>query len=137
MPPHCKFNHHPKFVSDLDDFIGKSCSSNASSDQTITYMENLLGIHFFGNVGPQFSGKHFGQAQGFGAFTVYFLHMAVPNGGLSRTKYPKAYLLKYDDNLCFLCLDSHITNYKDSKLRKIAEERINDILVLLKGVSSK
>ena len=134
MNPLCKFVHHPKFVLELDEFIGKSCSSDASSDQTIKYSENLLEIHFWGSVGPQFSGKHFGQAQGFGAFSVFFLHIVIPNGSLSRTQYPKAYLFKYDDIISFLCLDSHITNYKDNKLRSMAQKRISEVLTLLEGM---
>lgn len=34
--------------------------------------------------------------------------------------------------LCFLCLDSHLNDYKDAKLRKLAEIRLAEMLEVLR-----
>jgi len=72
------------------------------------------------------------MAQGFSGFAVYWLHMVVPNSGVSRTQVPKTYFYKTDDHISFLRLNSHIQNYKDAKLRKIARERLREIIEVLK-----
>ena len=127
----CCFTHHPSFIFELNEFISKHGTSDASSEEAITNIQNLLFTHFYKNLGPQFSAKHFGQAQSFSGYTVYWLHMVIPNCKLSRTQFPKVYFYKTNDHICFLCLDSHIQNYKDSKLRSIAIERLHEILEVL------
>ena len=125
------FNHHPQFVEELELFITHHCNGTASSLETTSNIERLLDTHFFKF--PQFTPKHFGLAQGFGAYTIYWLHLAIPNSKLSRTQKPKAYFYR-DKNtgyFSFLCLDSHLTNYKDSQLRKIATTRLEEVLATL------
>jgi hypothetical protein len=126
------FNHHPKFTEELEEFITKHTSGNTTASLTVEYLERLLDEHFIKN-NIQFTKKHLGRAPGFGAHEVYFLHLAIPDGGLSRTQYPKAYLFKYKTIISFLCLDSHIQNYKDSELRKVAGKRLTEILELIKS----
>lgn len=124
------FSHHPKFIEELESFISHSCSGNASAALTIAQHQNLLNEQFCGSF-PVYTPKHMGPAQGFGAYSVYWLHMIIPDGKLSRTQNPKCYLLKIDGVVSFLCLDSHINNYKDSELRKIAIKRLDDVLEVI------
>ncbi len=126
------FYHHPQFSEELGEFITHHCNGTATYEESIGNIERLLDTHFYKF--PQFTTKHFGLAQGFGAYTVYWLHLAIPNSKLSRTQQPKAYFFREKNNgkLSFLCIDSHITNYKDSTLRKIANKRLEEILQALK-----
>lgn len=124
------FIHHPKFSEELDEFIKKHCSSNSTIEETINSIQRLLEKHFF-DKSPQFTPKHLGIAQGFGAYNVYWLHMIIPNSQLGRTQFPKCYFLKSDNNISFLCLNSHVENYKDSKLRGLATDRLLEIIPLL------
>lgn len=129
----CCYFHHPKFLKELDDFTKKHGSNN--SDEAIVNIERLLTKHFYSQI-ISFTPKHLGMAQDFSGFTVYWTHLIIPNSGISRTQQPKSYFLKIDNHICFLCLDSHIQNYKDSKLRKIAKNRIKEIIEVLKTHTS-
>lgn len=127
----CCFTHHPSFIKELEEFVGKHGSQDASTDEAINNIQRLLFIHFY-NKSPMFTPKHLGQAQGFNAFTIFWIHMVIPNCNLSRTQLPKAYFYKTDNHISFLCLDSHIQNYKDSKLRSIATKRLQEMIEVLK-----
>ena len=127
----CCFVHHSTFISEIEDFISKHCSGPNNSEEAISNIQRLLIKHFYQN-DLKFSGKHLGRAQGFDGFSVFWLKMVIPDCGLSRIQLPKAYFLKINDHVCFLCLDSHLQNYKDSKLRKVAKERLDAMLEVLK-----
>lgn len=124
------FLHHPKFLEELEKFIKDHCHEPASLDETIETIQNLLRKHFYEN-NIQFTHKHLGLAQGFGGYGVYWFHLIIPNSGLSRTQFPKSYFLKTSNVISFLCLDSHITNYKEAELRKLAQKRLEEILVVV------
>lgn len=132
--PFC-FAHHPKFLQEIDEFISKRCNSVASAEEAIGNIERLLVSHFYNKI-LAFTPKHFGIAQGFGGFTVYWLHTVIPNSGLSRTQLPKAYFYKSDGHISFLCLNSHVQNYQDSKLRIIALARLQETIEMLKASHS-
>lgn len=127
----CCFIHHPIFIQELSEFIEKHCGTSASQEETINGLEKLLITHFYKRI-ISFTEKHLGTAQGFNGFSIYWLHMAIPNSGLSRTQMPKMYLYKQDGHISFLCLDSHIQNYKDSKLREVANKRLEEMIEVLK-----
>jgi len=127
----CCFIHHSSFILELEEFITKHGFIDASSEETMAGQQNLLLAHFYKN-SPRFTAKHCGQAQGFNGYAVYWLHMVVLNCNLSRTQHPKAYFYKTDGHICFLCLDSHIQNYKDSKLRSVANQRLLEMIEVLK-----
>jgi len=127
----CCFFHHQSFMIELDQFISKHGTQEASLEETIDHIENLLFAHFYKR-SPMFTQKHLGLAQGFSGFTVYWLHMVIPNCNLSRTQFPKAYFYKTDGHISFLCLDSHIQNYKDAKLRATATQRLKEMIEVLK-----
>lgn len=127
-----RFCHHQDCIKELEEFIEKHCSGNTSAELTIKYLETLITKHF--EICPTLTKKHLGYAEGFKGFEVYWFHTIIPNSGLSRTQHPKSYFYKNKDIICFLCLNSHINNYKDSKLRKLAQQRLEEILNVLKKV---
>lgn len=126
------FVHHSLFLGELDEFIDKHGNGDISTQESVRHIERLLTTHF--TKMPQFTSKHIGRAQGFSGYEVYWLHMVIPycNLNLSRTQLPKAYFYKQDHHLCFLCLDSHLEEYKDAKLKKLAEVRLQEVLEILK-----
>lgn len=125
----CCFTHHPKFIKELTEFTHKH--SVDSFDEALVNIERLLTKHFYSKI-ISFTSKHLGIAQGFSGFSVYWIHLIIPNSGISRTQQPKSYFLKLDNHISFLCLNSHIHNYKDSKLRKIAKDRLSDMVEVIK-----
>lgn len=127
----CCFIHHPYFLKELNEFVDKHGSQDASPEEAINNIQNLLITHFY-KKSPMFTPKHLGQAQGFNGFNVFWLHMVIPNCNLSRTQLPKAYFYKTDNHISFLCLNSHIQNYKDSKLRVIAADRLQQMIEVIK-----
>jgi hypothetical protein len=127
----CCFEHHPTFLAELESFVHKHGSISSSFQEAINNLEKLLIVHFYRN-SPMFTPKHLGRAQGFRGFTIYWVHLVIPNINLSRTQFPKSYFYKTDGHISFLCLDSHISNYNDARLRKIAEKRLQDMIEVLK-----
>lgn len=127
----CNFYHHPSFKDELGEFIERHCAGQqADVATTIEYTERGLYNHLFKR-NISFSSKHFGRASGFGAYEVYWLRLFIPNSGISKTQQPKVYLLKHQSTISILCLDSHIQNYKDSKLRNAASIRIQEVAELV------
>lgn len=125
------FLHHSQCIGELDAFISLHGDSHISTQEAVRHIEKLLLIHF--TKMTQFTPKHLGRAQGFGGYAVYWLHMIIPSCNLSRTQFPKVYFYKEDHHICFLCLDSHVDDYKDAKLRKLAETRLTEMLEVLKA----
>ena len=121
-----KFHHHPKFLDELDKFIGKSCSGNASVELTLKYIEKLIEGHLNGP--SSISPKLIGRAQGFGGHYVYWFKIIIPNGGLRKNQNPKSYFFFGENVISFLCIGSHLHNYKEPKLSRIARTRLNDII---------
>lgn len=118
--------HHPKFEDELSKFVNKHGSGNVSSEKVISDVQILLNNHFYS---PIFTLPltQCNIAFTIGASKIYFLKIKVRDCRLSKSQMPKAYFFKHNNNLSLLCLDSHITNYKDSVLRKTAQKRLKDI----------
>lgn len=127
----CCFVHHPNFISELEHFVHKHGSRDAAIDEVISPIEKLLFTHLYEKK-LMFTSNSLGLAQGFSGFTVYWLKMVIPNCNLSKTQFPKAYFYKTDGHISFLCLASHIQNYKDSKLRATGMQRLQEIIEVLK-----
>lgn len=123
------FVHHSSCLGELEEFVGKHGDASSSPTEALENLQRLLHKHF--NVSPMFTNKHIGRAQGFDGYEVYWLHSVFPNCNLSRTQFPKIYFLRQETHLSFLCLDSHLQNYKDAKLRQIANERLIEVLNIL------
>jgi hypothetical protein len=127
---HIDFYHYPSFENELQHFIDKHTSSDYLAHRTIAETENLLEVHFCQY--DQFSKKNFGLAPGVGPYKIYYLKgLVIANSGLTKNQHPKSYLLKVDHKIGFLCLGSHIENYKDEKLRKLALKRAEELFPVL------
>jgi hypothetical protein len=125
--------HHPAFVDELDGFVRKHCYNGTTVDTALKHIEKLLANHFARP--PLISSKHLGQATGFGAYTIYFHHLFIGNCRLTRTQHPKCYFYMPDKTLIsILCCDSHIDNYKNTKLKETALQRLNDMLEAFKSL---
>jgi hypothetical protein len=128
------FIPHPVFKKELDDFIQNHCSGMSSSELIIQQHKNLLKAQLFNKetvIGP----KHFGLATGFGAYEVYFLHMSIEDSGLKKKQMPKAFIYKQGNIVSMLCIGSHIDNYKNDKLIKVAQLRLREIIEVIKDQS--
>ncbi len=128
----CCFLTHPNFSQELDDFLSHHGVQQTTAEEVLEHHERLFLQHFY-NSSPMFTNKHLGPAQGFSGFEVYWLHMVIPNSNLSRTQMPKSYFYKTENHISFLCLNSHLQNYKDSKLRAVATKRLSDMLEVIKA----
>lgn len=121
------FKHHPKFLSEMDDFVQRFCNGKTDSEKALQYIENLLEKHFSSTESFLFSSKHLGKAPGFEGLPVYWLHMIITDTNLSRTQMPKAYFYRIQGRLSILCLGTHVKNYDDGKLRAVAKKRLTEI----------
>lgn len=128
------FRHHPVFLEELQNFIERHCPGKSTTEQTLMNLQNLIESHFCKRI-PCFTNKHLGRAEDFGGYNVYWLHMVIPNSNLSRTQFPKAYFVIYNDFLSFLCLGSHLENYKDAKLHKLAVKRLEEMVTIFSLLS--
>lgn len=125
-----EFHHHPRCIDELEKYLRKHCGSKTALDDTIEKNQVLL-YETLVKKNPLIGPKHLGRAEGFGAYEVYWLKMAILSAGLSYKQFPKVYILKLDGVISFLCIDSHITNYQDAILRKLAKSRIEEILEVI------
>lgn len=122
--------HYSSFEQELQEFINKHTDSDYTAIRAIKETENLLSVHFCRT--EQFTPKNMGLAPNTGAYKIYFLkRLVIGNTGLSKEKFPKCYFLMIDHKIGFLCLGSHVENYKDEKLRKNAIERASELFPLL------
>jgi len=132
-----KIYNHPNFCEELKEFINKHCPS-ADLEQTMDTAMNLIFQKAFKNI-ECITRKNFGKADNFEGYPVYFLKLMLTGGGLEKSQNPKSYLIldivnKY---MGFLCLDSHIQNYKDSELRKMAKKRTKELLEYIHEIDYK
>ena len=52
------------------------------------------------------------------------VELVVPNSGLRPNQYPRAWFAVKGTNIAFLCISSHIDNYNDAQMDKIALSRV-------------
>jgi hypothetical protein len=124
------YYHHPKYLEELDEFIRKHTSSGYSAEKVMEDVQRIMDRHF--EVCPAFTNNQINLASGFDGYGVYFFkELIIPDSGIRRSQYPKCYLLKIDNKIGFLCLDSHTENYKDSMLRKLALARAEELFPIL------
>lgn len=120
--------HHPKFNKELKDFCKKKCSNNVNAEQTLKSAEKLVKKEILEQSGV-IAKNLFGLATGFSLHKVYWLKLQLLGSGLKKGQMPKCYLFFDEGIFSFLCLDSHIDNYKDSELKKKAKKRLKELLV--------
>ena len=125
-----EFHPHPKFVDELSAFIKRHGQTQTTVNETLKHIHQSLLTHFDRTkVFPQ---KRLGPAKGFGVHEVYFYKLILPEcPQLVRTQHPKSYFYKKGGLISMLCCDSHIEDYKNSKLIETAKVRLSEMLDLL------
>lgn len=118
-----RFDCHPKFSEELDKF----CHKHPTTNIDLKHLCNLLSIHF----NPEkptisITPKNLKRVDRVGAnITVYKVNMAVQ--GISKGQCPRVYFWLETGTITFLCMDSHIDNYDDAKLKEKAKQRIMEM----------
>ena len=59
-------------------------------------------------------------------WTMWKIELVVPNAGLRPNQYPRVWFAVKGEVIVFLCMGTHIDNYDDEKMNKIAMSRVTD-----------
>ena len=60
-------------------------------------------------------------------WTLWKVELVIPNSGLRPNQWPRMWFAVKGAIIAFLCISSHIDNYKDSKIDSLALSRISDL----------
>lgn len=60
-------------------------------------------------------------------WAVWKVELIVPKSGLRPNQFPRLWFAIKGANLAFLCVKSHVDNYQDDEINKIAAERVQEI----------
>ncbi len=60
-------------------------------------------------------------------WTLWKIEMVVPKAGLRPNQYPRVWFTVKGSIIAFLCITTHIDNYSDNEMNKIALFRVSDI----------
>lgn len=61
-------------------------------------------------------------------WTLWKVELVVPNSGLRPNQYPRMWFVVKGSVIIFLCISTHIDNYKDNEITKLAFSRITDFI---------
>jgi hypothetical protein len=59
-------------------------------------------------------------------WTMWKVELVVPNSGLRPNQWPRMWFVTKGEIIVFLCIASHIDNYNDSDINKLALSRVLD-----------
>lgn len=60
-------------------------------------------------------------------FSMWKIELVLPNSGLRPNQFPKVWFAVQGVKIAFLCVGTHIDNYNDNKMDRVAEKRATDI----------
>jgi len=60
-------------------------------------------------------------------WALWKIELVIPNSGLRPNQWPRMWFVVKGAIIAFLCISSHIDNYKDSKIDSLALSRISDL----------
>jgi len=60
-------------------------------------------------------------------FSIWKIELVLPNSGLRPNQFPRVWFAVQGSKLAFLCAVTHIDNYDDSEIDRVAEIRVTDI----------
>ncbi len=60
-------------------------------------------------------------------WTLWKIELVIPNSGLRPNQCPRMWFVVKGAIIAFLCISSHIDNYKDSEMDRLAFSRISDL----------
>jgi len=59
-------------------------------------------------------------------WTLWKIELVVPNSGLRPNQYPRMWFVVKGAIVAFLCISSHIDNYNDEEMNRLALSRVSD-----------
>ena len=59
-------------------------------------------------------------------WTLWKIELVVPNSGLRPNQYPRMWFVVKGSIIAFLCISSHIDNYNDEEMNRLALSRVSD-----------
>lgn len=59
-------------------------------------------------------------------WVIWKIELVVPNAGLRPNQYPRMWFAVKGANIAFLCMATHIDNYSDKEMDKLAMSRASD-----------
>jgi len=59
-------------------------------------------------------------------WTLWKIELVIPNSGLRPNQWPRMWFVVKGEIIVFLCVSSHIDNYKDEKIDRLALSRVAD-----------
>ena len=60
-------------------------------------------------------------------WTLWKVELVVPNSGLRPNQFPRMWFAVKGAVIAFLCIASHVDNYDDEEMTKLASVRVTDI----------
>jgi hypothetical protein len=60
-------------------------------------------------------------------WTMWKIELVVPNAGLRPNQYPRVWFAVRGAVIAFLCMGTHMDNYNDMEMDKLALDRITDL----------
>jgi hypothetical protein len=60
-------------------------------------------------------------------WTLWKIELVLPNSGLRPNQYPRMWFVVNGASIAVLCLATHINNYSDEKVNRLALSRVSDI----------
>ncbi|TSC77880.1 MAG: Uncharacterized protein G01um101424_14 [Parcubacteria group bacterium Gr01-1014_24] len=61
-------------------------------------------------------------------WTLWKVELVVPDSGLRPNQYPRMWFVVKGSIIVFLCISTHIDNYKDNEITNLALSRIADLI---------
>ena len=62
-----------------------------------------------------------------GVWTLWKIELIVPNSGLRPNQWPRMWFAVRGSMIAFLCLVSHMDNYDNETLNRVARSRVDDV----------
>lgn len=60
-------------------------------------------------------------------WTMWKIELVIPDSGLHPNQYPRMWFAVKGAIIAFLCISTHINNYNDAKMDRLALSRITDL----------
>ncbi|MBI2064664.1 MAG: hypothetical protein HYT62_01260 [Candidatus Yanofskybacteria bacterium] len=60
-------------------------------------------------------------------FSIWKIELVLPNSGLRPNQFPRVWFAVQGTKIAFLCVGTHIDNYSDNEMDRVAERRATDI----------
>ena len=60
-------------------------------------------------------------------WTMWKVELIIPDSGLRPNQYPRVWFAVKGAIVAFLCISSHVDNYKDDEMNRLALSRITDL----------